>query len=400
IMPRTASVQFTFPYPKGPERNYGSFLYHSKDIIPESVQVTGTFDDWQRTTPPLARNDTKCRFEIELPVDLETLYLMDKHREDVRSNLGSPAAEAAPPAAIASGKGRMRKMLFKFVLDDRHWVTDPEQDLERDFEGNLNNVLFLEDITDDERRRHQNFEHGEKVQDGTSMESQKDNEEDGEDQKEGDMEDDESRNKDDTVHSHELLASSTIDTLFDTPVIEISGQKTDDCYLASEVIASTSIAPASSMSEHDDDDTASIDLPEESTAVDRDSHNSSCAGSTIAPTTEVCRADNSADLVITAAPEQEPFQDQHLVEPVQIVPRSSNIFKSLVPIPILASSQLPLPSRTKTSGQSVDYPTKKAGDCYHPKKKRFGFKAIMTAASMASTATTTDQANRPKSPGV
>ncbi|KAF9344289.1 hypothetical protein BGX26_004563 [Mortierella sp. AD094] len=113
--PRITSVLFTFPFP----------LYDHD--FPSMVQVTGTFDDWQRSNEGvLTKNEQEGRFEAEVQVDLERLPLFSK-RKDSQTEHGQ------------------RKIVYKFVIDGRNWVTDPGQLLERDYEGNLNNVMFLED---------------------------------------------------------------------------------------------------------------------------------------------------------------------------------------------------------------------------------------------------------------
>ncbi|KAF9407998.1 hypothetical protein BGZ94_002490, partial [Podila epigama] len=115
-MPRETPVLFTLPYPP-----YG---HH----FPASVQVTGNFDDWQRTCY-LHKNDALNRFEGTVQIDLERLALISQHDDEAQ---------------------KKRKVVFKYVLDGHNWVTNPEQDLERDYEGNLNNIRFLEDVTLDE----------------------------------------------------------------------------------------------------------------------------------------------------------------------------------------------------------------------------------------------------------
>ncbi|KAG0078446.1 hypothetical protein BGZ92_001452 [Podila epicladia] len=114
MMPRDTPVLFTFPYPP-----YG----HQ---FPTSVQVTGNFDEWQRTCY-LHKNDLLNRFEAEVQIDLERLALV---KDDEKMK---------------------RKVVFKYVLDGHNWITDPDQDQERDYEGNLNNIRFLQDITAEEK---------------------------------------------------------------------------------------------------------------------------------------------------------------------------------------------------------------------------------------------------------
>ncbi|KAG0021320.1 hypothetical protein BGZ81_008951 [Podila clonocystis] len=101
----SVSVLFTFP-----------FDYNSKPT-PESVQVTGSFNSWDRT--PLNRNQTASRFESTVEIDLTAHADLKDDNNKV-------------------------KILFKFVLDGQDWVTDAQQPLERDRQGNLNNVLILD----------------------------------------------------------------------------------------------------------------------------------------------------------------------------------------------------------------------------------------------------------------
>ncbi|KAF9212367.1 hypothetical protein BGZ59_006843 [Podila verticillata] len=101
----TVSVLFTFP-----------FDYSSKPT-PESVQVTGSFNSWDRT--PMSKNQTASRFESIVEIDLTSQTEVKDEDNKV-------------------------KILFKFVLDGQDWVTDPEQTLERDQQGNLNNVLYMD----------------------------------------------------------------------------------------------------------------------------------------------------------------------------------------------------------------------------------------------------------------
>ncbi|KAF9281179.1 hypothetical protein BGZ74_002446 [Mortierella antarctica] len=117
IMPRDTPVLFTFPYPP------------NGHDFPTSVQVTGNFDEWQRTCY-LHKNDLLNRFEAEVQIDLERLALVnDEDKEEKRK----------------------RKVVFKYVLDGHNWITDPDQAQERDYEGNLNNIRFLRDITAEEK---------------------------------------------------------------------------------------------------------------------------------------------------------------------------------------------------------------------------------------------------------
>ncbi|KAF9953503.1 hypothetical protein BGZ72_005359 [Mortierella alpina] len=124
-MSRITPVLFTFPFP--PQGQH----------FPSSVQVTGTFDDWQRTTSPLTKNDQERRFEAEIQVDLERLPQID----DPSSSRESQAEGEVDPRKLQ----QKRKLVYKFVLDGHNWLIDPAQPNERDYEGNLNNVCFLED---------------------------------------------------------------------------------------------------------------------------------------------------------------------------------------------------------------------------------------------------------------
>lgn len=117
MSPRDTPVLFTFPYPP-----YG---HH----FPTSVQVTGNFDEWQRTCY-LHKNDVLNRFEAEVQIDLERLALVKDHENQEMK----------------------RKVVFKFVLDGHNWITDPDQNQERDYEGNLNNTRLLRDVTEKEKK--------------------------------------------------------------------------------------------------------------------------------------------------------------------------------------------------------------------------------------------------------
>ncbi|KAF9372968.1 hypothetical protein CPB97_000903 [Podila verticillata] len=97
MSPRDTPVLFTFPYPP-----YG---HH----FPTSVQVTGNFDEWQRTCY-LHKNDVLNRFETDVQIDLERLTLVKDHED----------------------QDMKRK--------------------ERDYEGNLNNIRFLRDVTEEEEK--------------------------------------------------------------------------------------------------------------------------------------------------------------------------------------------------------------------------------------------------------
>ncbi|KAG0299659.1 hypothetical protein BGZ98_009867 [Dissophora globulifera] len=103
-------VKFTYPIPD------------AASSPTELVQVTGSFNAWQRTEP-LARNQATAHFEIEVPINLDSL----------------PADN---------------KILYKFVLDGNTWVTDPAQQVERDFAGNLNNVLVLDRSSNNNDNKH------------------------------------------------------------------------------------------------------------------------------------------------------------------------------------------------------------------------------------------------------
>ncbi|KAF9158811.1 hypothetical protein DFQ26_007218 [Actinomortierella ambigua] len=102
---------FTYPFPLD-----GSGNSNDSDDIPAVVVVTGNFDQWQRTVR-LSQNKSMQRWEGRVDVNIDQLVpLGDQHR----------------------------KLLYKFVLDGHRWVTDPNQPLERDSEGNLNNVRLLD----------------------------------------------------------------------------------------------------------------------------------------------------------------------------------------------------------------------------------------------------------------
>ncbi|KAF9090402.1 hypothetical protein BGX27_002265, partial [Mortierella sp. AM989] len=101
---RTVVVKFIFPI-------------SATSPIPEIVEVTGTFNAWQRTQP-LTRNIEASRFEGDISISLDNL----------QSQEGNPT----------------NKVLYKFVLDRSNWVTDPYQQVDRDQAGNLNNVLFVD----------------------------------------------------------------------------------------------------------------------------------------------------------------------------------------------------------------------------------------------------------------
>ncbi|KAF9902367.1 hypothetical protein EC991_005000 [Linnemannia zychae] len=142
---RTTPVLFTFPFPSYDEH------------FPSTVQVTGTFDDWQRDTPLLIKNEEEGRFEAEILIDLERLpEVYQEDEKDLSSCDGAAVADGE--AELPVGAKLRRKLIYKFVLDGQQWVTDAGQSLERDHEGNLNNIRFLEDVTADERRAQQQEE--------------------------------------------------------------------------------------------------------------------------------------------------------------------------------------------------------------------------------------------------
>ncbi|KAF9201949.1 hypothetical protein BGZ49_007860 [Haplosporangium sp. Z 27] len=128
-LPRIVSVLFTFPFPP-----------YDQDF-PMTVQVTGTFDDWQRDSTILTKNEEEGRFEAKVQVHLERLPLFCIGKDGFSEQ-------------------RQRKILYKFVIDGRSWVTDPAQLLERDYEGNLNNVMFLEDLATEEEEEEEEGKSG------------------------------------------------------------------------------------------------------------------------------------------------------------------------------------------------------------------------------------------------
>ncbi|KAF9973193.1 hypothetical protein BGZ73_003604 [Actinomortierella ambigua] len=100
-----------FTYPFSPDTSSDC-----SDHAPSAVVVTGNFDQWQRTVR-LKENKGMHRWEGLVDVNIDQLVsLGDQHR----------------------------KLLYKFILDGQHWVTDPNQPLERDSEGNLNNFRLLD----------------------------------------------------------------------------------------------------------------------------------------------------------------------------------------------------------------------------------------------------------------
>lgn len=143
---RTTPVLFTFPFP--------SYDEHSLSTVP----VAGSFDDWQRDTPLLTKNEQEGLFEAEILVDLEKLPEVYQKESDSSISSGSGAVAAESDAAggeLPPGAKLRHKLIYKFVLDGQQWVTDAGQSLERDYEGNLNNIRFLESVTVDERRAEQ-----------------------------------------------------------------------------------------------------------------------------------------------------------------------------------------------------------------------------------------------------
>jgi hypothetical protein len=108
--PETVVVTFTYPFPSSNSSSTDS------SALPQVVQVTGNFNAWQRTEP-LRKNEAASRFEGEISIVL---------------------------ASVQDISGTKKKVLFKFVLDGNSWVTDPAQEVDRDYAGNLNNVLFVD----------------------------------------------------------------------------------------------------------------------------------------------------------------------------------------------------------------------------------------------------------------
>ncbi|KAF9555005.1 hypothetical protein EC968_009194 [Mortierella alpina] len=147
-MPRITPVLFTFPFPP----QYQHF--------PSSVQVTGTFDDWQKTTAPLTKNDQKRRFEAEIQVDLERLPRIDDRDDDDANNNSNNESTL-----------QKRKLVYKFILDGNNWLIDPTQPNERDYEGNLNNICFLKDRTLTEALDIERIEAQKKVKDAAEDEA-------------------------------------------------------------------------------------------------------------------------------------------------------------------------------------------------------------------------------------
>ncbi|KAG0282691.1 hypothetical protein BGZ96_000205 [Linnemannia gamsii] len=145
VPPRATPVLFTFPFPSHDEH------------FPSTVQVTGSFDDWQKDAPLLTKNEQEGRFEAEILVDLEKLPEVYQEEND-NSISGVAATTAENDAAggeLPPGAKLKRKLIYKFVLDGEQWVTDAGQSLERDYEGNLNNIRFLENVPGFEKQTKQ-----------------------------------------------------------------------------------------------------------------------------------------------------------------------------------------------------------------------------------------------------
>ncbi|KAG0343735.1 hypothetical protein BG004_005040 [Podila humilis] len=111
------SVLFTFPF------NY-------KNQVPKSVQVIGSFNSWE-STQPMSKNLITSQFETTIELNIVTLAATEGTARQ---------AEQHKDGGASTNK---IKILFKFILDGQDWVTDPKQTLERDRQGNLNNILFL-----------------------------------------------------------------------------------------------------------------------------------------------------------------------------------------------------------------------------------------------------------------
>ncbi|KAG0195269.1 hypothetical protein BGX33_003782, partial [Mortierella sp. NVP41] len=142
MTPRTTPVLFTFPFTSYDEH------------FPSTVQVTGTFDDWQRATMPLTKNEQEGRFEAEILVDLEKFpEVYQEVVQEHASNSNGATMDGCGDGddnggELPAGARLRRKLIYKFV-------TDAGQSLERDHEGNLNNIRSLENVTVDERRQQQ-----------------------------------------------------------------------------------------------------------------------------------------------------------------------------------------------------------------------------------------------------
>lgn len=119
--------------------------------------MTGSFDDWQKNTPLLTKNEQEGRFEAEILVDLEKLpEVYQEENDNGISGVAAPAVENdAAGGELPPGAKLKRKLIYKFVLDGEQWVTDAGQSLERDYEGNLNNIRFLENVIGSEKQTKQ-----------------------------------------------------------------------------------------------------------------------------------------------------------------------------------------------------------------------------------------------------
>ncbi|KAF9932777.1 hypothetical protein FBU30_007283 [Linnemannia zychae] len=137
---RVTPVMFTFPFPSYDEN------------FPKTVQVTGTFDNWRRETPFLTKNEQEGRFEGEILVDLERLPEVYQEEGSTRNGDSTMVENEAGRFELPVGAKLRRKLIYKFVLDGQHYVTDAGQSLERDNEGNLNNIRFLENAALDEQQ--------------------------------------------------------------------------------------------------------------------------------------------------------------------------------------------------------------------------------------------------------
>ncbi|KAG0216773.1 hypothetical protein B0O80DRAFT_458359 [Mortierella sp. GBAus27b] len=117
-MPRTATVTFTFPI--APDQH-----------APSTVQVTGVFDDWQKSESGfLTKNESHRHFEGTVAVDLDRLQEVTLEGKDDHKK-----------------KMKRRKLVYKFVLDGHQWVTDPACETEWDYSGNQNSIRFIDDLT-------------------------------------------------------------------------------------------------------------------------------------------------------------------------------------------------------------------------------------------------------------
>ncbi|KAF8981195.1 hypothetical protein BGZ46_003151 [Entomortierella lignicola] len=113
---RTVLVKFVYPI-------------NASSPSPEIVQVTGTFNSWNRSEP-LTLNIATSQFEGDISINLDSLQ-NNNNSNVINNNANSPS----------------NKVLFKFVLDNSNWVTDPNQKEERDQAGNLYNVIFVNTTT-------------------------------------------------------------------------------------------------------------------------------------------------------------------------------------------------------------------------------------------------------------